>query len=133
MANDRSTSALEKVVLEYPLNTTSLPMIWDSIATAAGLAAWFADDVKEEGRTFTFVWGRHEQRTAELINCRQGTYVRFHWLDEAPGTYFEMRVVKNALTSSYTLEVTDFAEPGESGDIKDLWDTSMDALYRCGI
>lgn len=133
MANEKTDAALEKVVLEYPLSSTSIPMIWDSIATAPGLAAWFADDVSCNGKTYTFVWGKHESRVADLINCRQNTYVRFHWRDESPNTYFEIRIVKNEMTGYYTLEIIDFAAKDEREDIRNLWDTSIDALRRCGL
>ncbi len=133
MANDRISNAMSKVILEYQLNSTSIPMIWDSIATAPGLAAWFADDVTQNDKTFTFSWGKHECRTAVLVNCRQNTYVRFHWEDEMPGSYFEIRIIKNELTGTFLLEVTDFAEPGDEEDVRSLWNTSMDNLYRCGL
>ena len=124
---------MEKVVLEYPLNSTSVPMIWNAIATAPGLESWFADSVTMNGKTFVFSWGKHESRTADMINCRQNTYVRFHWTDEEPGTYFEIRIHKNELTQRCMLEITDFAEPGAGDDVKSLWDTSIDALRRCGL
>lgn len=131
--NDKSSNVLKKIVLEYQLSTTSVPMMWNAIASAPGLAAWFADEVSQNGRVFAFVWGRHERREAEMINCRQNTYVRFHWLDSEPGSYFEMRIAKNELTGMYLLEVTDFVEPGEENDSESLWNTSIDALHRCGI
>ena len=133
MANDRNTAAMEKVVLEYPLNSTSVPMIWNAIATAPGLESWFADSVTMNGKTFVFSWGQHESRTADIINCRQNTYVRFHWHDEDTSAFFELRITKNNLTGKYTLEITDFAVPGESDDVRSLWDSSIEALHRCGI
>ena len=108
-------------------------MIWEAIATAPGLASWFADDVQLKGKNYQFQWGKHESREAELVNCRQNTYVRFHWLDEEPGTFFEIRILKNDLTSNYALEITDFADPDDEEDVRNLWDTSMDALHRCGL
>jgi hypothetical protein len=68
-----------------------------------------------------------------LINCRQNTYVRFRWMDETPGTYFEIRILKNDLTSNYSLEITDFGEHGSEDDVRSLWDSSIDALRRCGL
>ena len=59
--------------------------------------------------------------------------MRFHWLDDEPGTYFEMRILKNDLTSNYSLEVIDFADADSDDDVRSLWDTSMDALRRCGL
>ncbi len=123
----------DKVNFEYPLNTTSIQMIWETISTSTGLSSWFADSVKASDRMFSFFWGKHEAREAELINSRQNTYVRFHWLDEEPGTYFEIRILRNELTDNYTLLITDFALPEEREDIRILWDTSIDAIHRCGL
>ena len=133
MATDKNIPTKNKVVLEYVLSSQSVSMIWDAIATAPGLTSWFADDVNAHGKDFSFKWGKNESRVAELINCRQNTYVRFHWLDEEPGTYFEMRILKNDLTSNYSLEITDFADPEDEDDVRSLWDSSMDQLRRCGI
>lgn len=133
MATDKNIPTKNKVVLEYVLSSQSVSMIWDAIATAPGLTSWFADDVTADGKNFSFTWGKNESRVAELINCRQNTYVRFHWLDEEPGTYFEMRILKNELTSNYSLEITDFADSEDEGDVRSLWDSSMDALKRCGL
>ncbi len=133
MITEKTIPAKTKVVLEYVLSSQSVPMIWETIATAPGLTSWFADNVQADGKNFQFTWGKHESRMAELINCRQNTYVRFHWLDDAPGTYFEIRIAKNDLTSNYSLEITDFADSGAEDEVRSLWDTSMDALRRCGL
>ena len=133
MATEKTISTKMKVVLEYVLSSQSVPMIWEAIATVPGLTSWFADDVQADGKNFSFIWGKHESREAELINCRQNTYVRFHWLDDEPGTYFEMRILKNDLTSNYSLEITDFADSNAEDDVRSLWDSSMDALRRCGL
>jgi len=122
-----------KYVFEYELSSQSVPMIWEAIATGPGLSAWFADGVDVTGKRYGFRWGKSEAREAELINCRQNTYVRFRWMDEAPGTFFEMRILKNDLTSNYILEVTDFGEHGSEDEVKSLWDSSIDALRRCGL
>jgi len=133
MAADKNIPAKTKVVLEYGLSSQSVPMIWEAIASAPGLTSWFADDVRTDGKVFSFIWGKHESREAELINCRQNTYVRFHWMDDEPGTYFEMRILKNDLTSNYSLEITDFADSDAEDDVRSLWDTSIEALHRCGL
>ena len=133
MITEKTIPAKTKVVLEYVLSSQSVPMIWETIATAPGLTSWFADNVQADGKNFQFTWGKHESRMAELINCRQNTYVRFHWLDDEPGTYFEIRIAKNDLTSNYSLEITDFADSGAEDEVRSLWDTSMDSLRRCGL
>lgn len=133
MATEKIIPSKTKVVLEYGLSSQSVPMIWEAIATAPGLTSWFADDVRSDGKNFSFIWGKHESRDAELINCRQNTYVRFHWIDDEPGTFFEMRILKNDLTSNYTLEITDFADSNAEDDVRSLWDTSIESLRRCGL
>ena len=44
----------EKFVVEYNLKSVSLPLLWTYIGTVNGLADWFADDVKSDGKIFTF-------------------------------------------------------------------------------
>lgn len=119
--------------MEYELSSQSIPMIWEAIATAPGLASWFADQVSSEGKQFCFTWGKNEQRQAELINCRQSTYVRFHWTDEEPGTFFEIRITKNELTQKCVLVITDFAEKDYPDEARSLWDSSIETLRRCGL
>jgi len=133
MATDKNIPGKIKVVFEYQLNSQSIPMIWEAISTAPGLGSWFADDVDTDDKIYSFKWGKAEIRKAELTNCRQNTYVRFHWLDDEPGTFFELRILKNDLTSIYSLQVTDYADAGTQDDARSLWDTSIDALYRCGL
>ena len=133
MASEKSLPNSKKVVFEYPLSSTSVPKIWEIISTAPGLAAWFADSVNSDGKSFNFIWGKNEERSAEVVNCRQNTYIRFHWSDDEPGLFFEFRIIKNALTGTYSLEVTDFAENGFEEETRSLWDTSAEALRRCGV
>ena len=40
----------------------------------------------------------------------------------------------NELTSDYVLEITDFAEPDEVTDMKELWESQVTKLRRtCGF
>ena len=133
MGTDKTIPTKTKVILEYGLSSQSIPMIWEAIATAPGLTSWFADNVESDGKTFSFTWGKNETRKAELINCRQNTYVRFRWDDEEPGTFFEIRILKNDLTLTYSLQITDFADSEAEDDVRSLWDTSMESLRRCGL
>ena len=119
----------EKIFLEYPMKG-SASMIWRYIGTAAGLSPWFADRVENIDKTFNFYWGKTEHRTAHLVAQRNGVYVKFRWDDESHSTYFEMRIAYNELTREHTLEVTDFAEKGETEDHKDLWDSQIENLRR---
>ena len=67
-------------------------MIWRYIGTAAGLSPWFADRVECFDRTYDFIWGKTEKRTAHLVSQRNGVYVKFRWDDEPQSTFFEMRI-----------------------------------------
>ena len=92
---------------------------------------WRADKVTTKEKTYTFHWGKTEKREAELIQCRTGNHIRFHWKDdEERKSYFELRLVYNELTEDLMLEVTDWAEPGEAEDVKDLWDSDIEKMKR---
>ena len=83
---------------------------------------------------FSFRWGKTEERTAELINSRTDSFVRFHWTDEEPRTFFELKIYYIELTNDHTLEITDFAEEGEEDDLTNLWDSQIEELRRvCGV
>lgn len=125
----------EKMHLEYLLNATSKNIIWAAISTPSGLEDWFADKVDSRDKNVTFHWGRTEERQAEIIAIRAYSYIRFRWLDEmAERYYFELKMTNNELTNDYVLEITDFAEPDEVEDLKELWDSQIDTLRRtCGF
>ena len=54
-----------------------------------------------------------------------------HWLDdEDKKTYFELRMIYNELTEDLMLEITDWAEPDEIEDQKDLWDSDIEKMRR---
>ncbi len=119
----------EKIVLEYPMRGSAV-MIWRYIGTAAGLSPWFADRVECFDRTYDFIWGKTEKRTAHLVSQRNGVYVKFRWDDEPQSTFFEMRISYNELTRENTLEITDFADKGEIEDQKELWNSQIENLRR---
>lgn len=120
----------EKFQLEYVLNNISANILWSSISTPTGLSEWFADRVSVEENIYTFVWGKTSQ-SAELVNNRSGSYVRFHWLDEEePKTYFEFRINLVELTNDVVLVITDFAEPEEKEDAIGLWNKQVEELRK---
>ena len=68
------------------------------------------------------------------INSRTDSFVRFHWTDEEPRTFFELKIYYIELTNDHTLEITDFAEEGEEDDLTNLWDSQIEELRRvCGV
>jgi hypothetical protein len=119
----------EKFRVEYIFNRASKNSLWNSLSTTGGLAEWFADEVMENGNRFTFMWKKHRSE-AELIASNPFIYVRFHWLEEEPDTYFEFRLHKIEITGYWMLEITDFAEVGEKYNAIALWDTQVKLLRR---
>jgi hypothetical protein len=120
----------EKFQLEYVLSNISMNILWSSISTPTGLSEWFADRVSVEDNVYTFEWGKTSQ-SAELVNNRAGSYMRFHWLDDdEPKTYFEFRISLVELTNDVILTITDFAEPDEKEDAIDLWNREVAELRK---
>ena len=120
-----------KVRMEYMLKGGSNTIVWGIISTPSGLESWFADKVSAEDKIFTFRWGKTESRQAEVVSIRSNNYIRFHWMDdEERKSYFELKINYNELTEDLMLEVTDFAYPDETDDVKDLWESDIEKLKR---
>ncbi|HCC30484.1 MAG TPA: hypothetical protein DEQ03_10600, partial [Marinilabiliales bacterium] len=103
-------------------------VLFNRLSTAGGLNEWFADNVIVQGKVFTFEWDGIEQQ-AEMINKKEFRSVRYHWIDDVDDkTFFEFRINVDELTGDLALVVTDFAEPDEIDDAKELWDTQVAAL-----
>lgn len=120
----------EKLHLEYLLNVTSKDMIWASISTPAGLEKWFADKVISNDKNVIFYWGKTEKREAEIIAMRAYSFIRFRWVDTDEKEYFELKMTNNELTGDFMLEITDFANPGETDDQTELWISQLNELKR---
>lgn len=125
----------EKIHLEYLLNATSKTILWTAISTPSGLEDWFADRVISDDKTVEFRWGKTESRKADIIAIRSFSFIRFRWQDDAnERDYFELKMNYNELTGDYVLEITDFAEPDEVQDMKELWESQVTNLRRtCGF
>ena len=121
---------MTKIHLEYPLNGNSRAIVWNFIGTVGGLEAWMADRITESEGVYTFQWGKDETREAELLGCREGVYIRFHWLDEAPKTYFELRINVSELTKAHALEITEISRNEEEEDLTQMWESLMEELRR---
>jgi len=89
-----------------------------------------ADRITEKDGVYTFQWGKDEKREAELLGCREGVYIRFHWLDEAPKTYFELRINVSELTKAHVLEITEISLNEEEEDLRQMWESQMEDLRR---
>jgi len=127
--NTHMYATKEKFNIEYVFSTASKNSLWNCLSTPAGLSEWFADKVVMENGLFRFYWKNHVSE-AELLQTVPYNSMRFHWLDEAPETYFEFCLHQTELTNDLTLEVIDFAEPSEQADAISLWDTQIKTLRR---
>ena len=121
--------AKEIFELEYHFNTSS-KVLFPRLSNAIGLNEWFADEVNEKDKIFTFRWDR-EERSAELLSMKEGRNVRFHWTDDDDDeSYFEFNLSTTELTDDLALRITDFAEVGETAEMKELWDAQIADLKR---
>lgn len=111
-----------KVQFEYLINC-SPKVLYNRLSTASGLAEWFADDVRVQGKRFTFFWEGSEQ-SAEMTLRKENRLVRFNWLDNTD-TYFEFKISQDELTGDVSLIVVDFSEEDEEDETKELWNTQI--------
>jgi len=116
----------EKLDLEYVMNC-SPKVLYNRLSTASGLSEWFADDVKVQGKKYTFVWDGSEQ-TAELALRKENLIVRFEWLED--DTYFEFRITRDELTGDVSLLITDYTDPDEVAETRSLWDSQIAILKQ---
>lgn len=121
--------AKEKFVLEYDMRNTPVAMLWAYISTGNGLKEWFADNARTEGKEIFLEWNGMEQ-SVQIMVMRTDKYVRFHWKDDADRCYFELKISVSELTDGVELTVTDWAEPDELEEAKDLWDSQVETLQR---
>jgi len=119
-----------KFKLEYPLNNASPHILWNSIGTAFGLSEWFADEVTVKNGQYIFRWKNHEQK-ASLIHAKPNGYIRFQWEeDKNTEAYFELKIITSELSRDVLLQITDYADPAETEDMKLLWNQQIDELKR---
>ncbi|MDR2683758.1 MAG: hypothetical protein LBB53_00040 [Prevotellaceae bacterium] len=115
---------------EYVLKGNSLPNIWMSISSRGGLSKWFADDVKKiDENHFRFTWNKQE-KDAVIQIFEPNELIRFHWLDEEEDTFFEFKILKDEVTGTVSLSVSDFALPDEIEDELMLWAYNIENLKR---
>ena len=117
--------------LEYPVRC-SPGILYEFLATPAGLQEWFADRVDERDNTFSFSWNGSAD-TAELIDSEEEKFIRFHWSHAPKEEYFEFRIEKSEVTNQTILVINDFAEKKEITDQSRLWDYQVkDLFHRIG-
>jgi len=114
-----------KIQLEYLVNC-SPKVLFNRLSTPSGLAEWFADDVKVDGKEFTFYWKGSEE-VAELSLFKENKLARFTWKEDGHA-YFEFRISQHELTGDVSLLVTDFGSDDEMAVIESLWNNHIAEL-----
>jgi len=117
----------EKYTQEYFMRS-SPHVLYNYISAPSALAEWFADNVVNKNGIFTFTWEGADE-VAKLVSKTKEVSIRFQWIeDEGTDCYWEMAVKIDSLTKDVALIVTDFAEPDEIEESKQLWDQQIDSL-----
>lgn len=118
---------MKEFELEYVLRA-SQKVVYDRLSSASGLSEWFADDVNQKDKIYTFMWDGSEQE-AELLAKKDNRLVRFHWLDsDLEESFFEFKIEIDALTNDLSLIITDYAYEDEIDESIELWDTQIAEL-----
>jgi hypothetical protein len=115
-----------KYQLEFEFRS-SPKILFNCLSDAGGLAGWFADEVKTKDSIYTFVWEGGESY-AKLVGLKDLHLVRFQWLDDTDGTYFQFEIKEDDITTDIALEITDFANPGEKETAMRLWESQVQKL-----
>ena len=119
---------MKEIRLEFFLNT-SPAVLYSRISTASGLAEWFADNVKVEGKIFTFIWGDTEQK-ALILTMIANDSIRFRWMDMDPGYEFGFNIIQDELTGDVALVVTDNTDDDDVEDTRILWCSQVAKLKQ---
>ena len=123
-----------KLLMEYPISSKSLSIVWDMIGTVSGLQKWMADKVENHGNEYIFSWGEPwcgvRGRRAGLGEQQAMSYIRFRWEVFEPDQFWEIRIEKSDLTGALSLQITDFADEGEEDYIRGCWNDNMKRLHR---
>lgn len=114
--------------LEYPVRCSPV-ILYEFLATPAGLQEWFADKVDERDNVFSFSWNGSDEY-AEVLESETEKYIRFHWLQAPQEEYFEFRIEKSEVTNLTILVVKDFAEKKDIKDQSRLWDYQVKELFH---
>lgn len=118
-------------MLEFPVKC-SPGILFEFLATPAGLQEWFADRVDERDGIYSFNWNGSEDK-ATLLEIEQDKFVRYRWLHMGKEEYFEFRIEKTEISNQTILVVKDFADKKDIKDQSRLWEYQIkDLFHRLG-
>ena len=114
--------------LEFPVRCSPV-ILFDFLASPAGLQEWFADKVDDRDNIFSFTWNGTVEK-AEVLEKEQDKLIRFHWLHAPKEEYFEFSIDKSEVTNQTILLIKDFAEKKEIKDQSQLWEYQVKELFH---
>lgn len=114
--------------LEFPVRCSPV-ILYEFLASPAGLQEWFADRVDDRDNIFSFTWNGTIEK-AEVLEKEQDKFIRFHWLHAPKDEYFEFKIEKSEVTNQTILVIKDFAEKKEIKDQSMLWDYQVKELFH---
>jgi hypothetical protein len=120
--------AKQLYTLEFPVRCSPV-ILYEFLASPAGLQEWFADRVDDRDNVFSFTWNGTIER-AEVLEKEQDKFIRFHWLHAPKEEYFEFKIEKSEVTNQTILVIKDFAEKKEIKDQSRLWDYQVKELFH---
>ena len=117
-----------KYSIEFIMHS-SPAFLYQYLSTPDGLSEWFADNVNSRSDVYTFIWDGSEEQ-AKRLSYKTNERIKFKWLtDEEESTFFEFKIVVDALTSDVSLIVTDFADDeDEVEEGKMFWENQISEL-----
>lgn len=115
-----------KYTCEFPFRAKA-ELIYNYCSSASGLTDWFADDVRINGKTFTFEWDGADEK-AELVSKKLNKMAKYKWIEREEEEYLIFEMVKDELTNDVSLMITDYEEEEEVEDAKAVWNVSVDQL-----
>jgi len=120
--------AKQLYTLEFPVRCSPV-ILYEFLASPAGLQEWFADRVDDRDNVFSFTWNGTIER-AEVLEKEQDKFIRFHWLHAPKEEYFEFKIEKSEVTNQTILVIKDFAEKKEIKDQSMVWNYQVKELFH---
>ena len=120
--------AKQLYTLEFPVRCSPV-ILYEFLASPAGLQEWFADRVDDRDNIFSFTWNGTIEK-AEVVEKEQDKFIRFHWLHAPKEEFFEFKIEKSEVTNQTILVIKDFAEKKEIKDQTRLWDYQVKELFH---
>ena len=120
--------AKQLYTLEFPVRCSPV-ILYEFLASPAGLQEWFADRVDDRDNVFSFTWNGTIEK-AEVLEKEQDKFIRFHWLHTPKDEYFEFKIEKSEVTNQTILVIKDFAEKKEIKDQSMVWNYQVKELFH---